>query len=322
MKLLYFTDTHFRSTNPPVRRDNFALTMKAKLGEIVSLANEFEVEAVLHGGDLFDIPCPSLPEAAEFLVTLADLRSPLYIIAGNHDVFAHDPGTLEWTMLGFLVRLGHMHLLSSTSPVYLDNGQCRIQITGTHFHHDIDHRDPRLDYCVKKGDCDFAVHLAHGMLLDLPLKTGPPHTLITDIAPFTQADITLGSHAHFGYPDICIDGKLFVNPGSVARMSAHPIDLTRKPQVVVLDCSPPVIKVHRVPLSTAPDGREVIDAGWPLTTQCENDLVQGWPPAEVLKPDTLDRFLECQANKKHLPPTILKEARRLLKIARQEEVSF
>ncbi|MDI6906194.1 MAG: metallophosphoesterase family protein [Thermoanaerobacterales bacterium] len=323
MKLLYLTDTHIRNTNPPVRQDDFAASLKAKLTEIVALANELGVEAVLHGGDFFDLPCPSLSEAGEFLSLFTALRAPVYAVAGNHDVFAYDPGTMGRTMLGFLARLGHLRLLPQGRAVYLDDGRQRIQLTGTHFHRDIDRRDPRLDYCVTKNDCDVAVHVAHGMLLDAPLEHGPSHTVIADIAPFTEADVTLGSHAHFGYPDVHLQGKLFVNPGSVARMSAHPADLVRRPQVIMLDfdAGPLPVATH-IPLASALPGPQVIDpeAGV-LAAACGEALRRLAAGASAGAPegaDDLETDLVLQAKEDGVSPEVVHEALRLLAAARRE----
>lgn len=321
MKLLYLTDTHIRNTNPPVRRDDFAASLKAKLTEIVALANDLQVEAVLHGGDFFDLPCPSLSEAGDFVPLFVALRAPIYAVAGNHDVFAYDPGTMDRTMLGFLARLGHVRLLPPGRAVYLDDGRQRIQLTGTHFHRDIDRRDPRLDYCVAKKDCDLAVHVAHGMLLDTPLEYGPSHTVIADIAPFTEADVTLGSHAHFGYPDIRLDGKLFVNPGSVARMSAHPADLARRPQVILLDldAGPLPVATH-IPLASALPGPQVIDpeARIPASGSGGAFRLAGPPAGTPPNGDDLEAALWSQAGEEGASPDVVREALRLLAAARRE----
>jgi len=316
VKLLYLTDTHIRNTNPPVRRDDFAASLKTKLSEIVALANDLQVEAVLHGGDFFDLPCPSLSEAGDFVSLFAELRAPIYAVAGNHDVFAYDPGTLDRTMLGFLDRLGHIRLLPPDRAVYLDNGRQRVQLTGRHFHCDIDRRDPRLDYCVVKRDCDFAVHLAHGMLLEAPLEYGPSHTVVADIAPFTEADVTLGSHAHFGFADIYIDGKLFVNPGSVARMSAHPTDLKRRPKVILLDFSSGSPVVTHIPLASALPGPEVIDPVASIAAPGgQGALHQAGPAAGA---DDLEAALLSQADEDGVSPGVVREALRLLAAVRRE----
>ena len=101
MRLLYITDTHIRGTSPQNRKDNFPETLQLKFKEVISLAQKYDVLALLHGGDLFDTPSPSLAVCANFIPILAAAGVPLYAIAGNHDLFGHNPSTLERTMLGF-----------------------------------------------------------------------------------------------------------------------------------------------------------------------------------------------------------------------------
>lgn len=259
LRFLYFTDTHLRGNPPEARVDDFAESVKAKLREIVSLAGDLGVAAAIHGGDLFDVPEPGLGQVGEYLEILRGLPCPLYIVEGNHDIYGHNPATLPRTLLGLLVRLGVVRLLTP-EPVYFGDGNVRVQITGRGFHAEIDRRSPALDYAAAKRGCDVAVHVAHGMALPGELDGAgflPVFTPLADIAGATEADYTLLSHYHFPF-EAKIDGKRFLNPGSLVRLSAHPSDAARMPQVLVLDIDGAAS--HRfVPLSCARLGEEVLD---------------------------------------------------------------
>jgi len=258
MKLLFLTDTHIRGTSPVNRLDNFPRTLLSKLQEVVELAHDLEVSAVLHGGDLFDLPSPALGVAGEFLAVLQKLKVPLYGIAGNHDLFGHNLATLDRTMLGLAARLGLVQLLGPGEKVYLEDKGVRLQLTGTGYHVELDRRDPRLDYCVKKEDCDVAVHLVHGMLLEQRWLEGMAHTLVDQITD-TEADFTLCGHNHLGIKDMQVDGKWFLNPGSLVRLSNHPREMSRHPQVLLLDFSGGAAVCRKIPLQSARPGEEVLD---------------------------------------------------------------
>lgn len=58
MRFLFFTDDHKRGTSPENRTDNFPATLVRKLKELVEIAQEYEVDYILHGGDFFDVPSP------------------------------------------------------------------------------------------------------------------------------------------------------------------------------------------------------------------------------------------------------------------------
>ncbi len=257
MRFLFLTDDHKRGTTPANRKDNFPATLAAKLREVVEIAREREVDYILHGGDFFDVPAPSLSVCADFLEIYQQFPAPVYTVAGNHDLFGHNQETLPRTMLGFAARLGIVHLVGR-EPVYLEKNGIRVQLTGQGYHFEMDRRDPKKDYVVQKKDCDFAIHLVHGMLLDRVCFPGPFYTLVEQIWE-TEADFTLAGHNHLGFPDTERDGKFFLNPGALARLSSHPAEMRRPVQVVLIDFSGSRPVYEKIRLMSAPPGEEVLD---------------------------------------------------------------
>jgi exonuclease SbcD len=94
MRLLFLTDTHIRTASMRSRLDTILDTLEEKLREVAAQAREYHVDAVIHGGDLFDRPDVSVQTVARFATLLADFPVPIYVVAGNHDIFAHNPKTL------------------------------------------------------------------------------------------------------------------------------------------------------------------------------------------------------------------------------------
>lgn len=258
MKLLFVTDTHLRGTTPRSRTDSLPDTQVTKLREVAGLAQEYGVKAILHGGDMFDLPSPALSVAAATKILSAS-GADIYAVAGNHDLFAYNPATLDRTMLGFLARMGLIKLLHPGERVYLRDGNVTVQLSGQHFHHQIDRRDPALDYAVAKENCDLAIHMVHGMMTNSPIFPGAAHTPIKTVAQLTRADYTLCGHAHFGFPDTEIDGHHFINPGAMVRLSAHPVEIKRSPGVLLLDFSATGPVHKHIPLKTARPGEQVLD---------------------------------------------------------------
>lgn len=320
MKFLYLTDTHIRGRRPWTRKDNFAATLASKLQEVVELANDYGVTAVLHGGDFFDLPAPALPTVGQFAAILRQLRAPLYVVPGNHDIYGYDPASLEHTMLGFLARLGLLHLLVPEVKRYFRRRNLTVQVTGQPFHYAIDCRDPQKDYCVAKTGCDLAIHLVHGMLVPKPFYSGAPYTLIEQVAPYTQADYTLASHAHFGFPEVFYQGKWFINPGSLARLSPHPKDIERFPQVVLLDFSGPVPRHSYIRLQSARPGHEVIDTGaFEANLRRQARLREHLARIHQEGPASLQDLLDALAAKKKVPGHVHTEARKRLHKAHRLE---
>ncbi len=316
MKILYLTDTHIRGTNPKYRLDDFASTLRAKLIEVVGLIEAHRVDFVIHGGDVFDMPSLPLPVAGDFMEILARIRVPIYAVAGNHDIYAYNPETLDRTMLGFLSKLGHFRLLHPGSPVYIEAGGVRVQLSGMHFHFAIDRRDFRMDYCVRKVNCDFAIHTAHGLLLTRPVAPEIPHTIAELVAQNTEADLTLGSHAHFGFAPVTFDGRTVANPGALVRLSPQPADMQRQPQVLLIDLTGLKPAYVFVPLASALPGNAVIDAkqanDFTSREAVLSDYFKGWGSAS-----TLEDVLQDLAERDTLPRKVRDEAVHRLQRARK-----
>jgi DNA repair exonuclease SbcCD nuclease subunit len=85
-RILHISDTHLgkRQYGSDIRREDFANAFD----QAVAVAIERDVDAVIHTGDLFDDPVPSLPtvmRAADALKPLEERGIPFYGIVGNHE---------------------------------------------------------------------------------------------------------------------------------------------------------------------------------------------------------------------------------------------
>lgn len=258
MKLLYLTDTHIRGTNPKNRKDSFIDTVENKLNEIVNLVDKYNVDFVLHGGDLFDRPDISISIVSRFVKTLAKIKVPIYLISGNHDIYGHNPETINRTMLGLLNVLGVINIINN-KKIILEKNNIKVQLSGQPYIYDIDDT-ANLNYYIlkeKNPDVNFSIHMIHGMLLDKPFIKGIPYTLVDDIKN-TIADITLSGHYHSGFKTIEINNKFFVNPGSMVRVTNSLREIERKPKVILIDLNK-TINIETIYLKSALPGEDVLD---------------------------------------------------------------
>lgn len=218
MKILFFTDTHIRGTTPKNRKDNLVDTLEEKFHEILSISKNYNVDYILHGGDLFDRPDVSVSVVSKFAEVLNKFEMPIYIICGNHDIYGHNPDTINRTMLGLFDSIGIVNLIDENEIVFLEKGGITIQLTGQPYTYNIDDNKNLNKYIVENIDpkADYSIHMAHGMLLEKPFIKGIPYTLIDDIIS-TKADITLSGHYHSGFGIIKSKSKYFINPGSLIR---------------------------------------------------------------------------------------------------------
>jgi DNA repair exonuclease SbcCD nuclease subunit len=233
MRLIFLTDTHIKVNRPVNRRDDFMGAIFRKFTEIIALCRRLRVDLVIHGGDVFDQPRPEQRALDLFCWFLKELDLPVYCIAGNHDLINQDLESIEHTALGYLARTRRISFLQPGKKNYLANGSCVIQLSGQHFHRGIDRRKNSRVYMVKKRQCDLAIHVVHGMLLPRAFSDKVPCTLISEVTA-TEADFTLGAHAHLGY-HVATGGKYFLNPGALARLTNLKRELVRVPQVLFMD---------------------------------------------------------------------------------------
>jgi exonuclease SbcD len=259
MRLLFFTDTHIRGTTPKNRKDNLPETLERKLREISKIVEDYDIDFVLHGGDLFDRPDISVSIVGNFASILNDIKVPIYIVCGNHDIYGHNPGTINRTMLGLLDTLNVVRIISEGDNIYLNKNGIKVQLTGHPYTYNVDDELNRSNYIVKDvpEDVDYAIHMVHGMLLNKPFIKGIPYTLIDDIKS-TKANITLAGHYHSGFGIINKDDKYFINPGSLIRVTNSLIEIDRMPKVVLIDLNEN-INIELIELKTAEEGKYVLD---------------------------------------------------------------
>lgn len=311
MRLLYFTDTHIRGSNPRSRVDNFNNTLKNKFNEITEICVEEKIDHVLFGGDLFDRPDISLSVVKDYIPYLKKLPLPIYSIAGNHDVFGQNPGTINRTILGILEAAGILKILGSDEKVYFSDQDIRVQLTGCSYFYDLDRDEGRKGYYASKEECSYAVHMVHGLLLDKPFMEGIPHTVIDDIVDKTNADITICGHYHSGYGIKKIGDKYFINPGSVARVSNTASEVARIPSCLIISFEDG-IKASMRPLKTALPGDRVLDRETirkeEFKEQKLNQFIQqvnSYGSFEVLN---IEKIINEIAEKGNIPEEIKKEA--------------
>lgn len=258
MRLLFFTDTHIRGTTPRNRKDNFYETLKTKFLEIKNIIETYGIDYVLHGGDWFDRPDISPSIVREFAVIIKEFNRPIISLAGNHDMYGHNPGTIGRTMLGLLEGIGILKLLDENEDAIIEENGIKVQITGYPYNYEIDGEQFRKYYVTdKRKDVRFSINMIHGMLLKKPFFEGMRYTLLEDIKD-TQADITLTGHYHSGFGIRSIDGKYFVNPGSLVRITNTIGELNRKPKVVLIELTDN-IRIEEIELKSALPGEEVLD---------------------------------------------------------------
>ena len=89
--LVWRTDVHLSDHTPRSRTDNWTDTVLRKLSDIGEIARKSGANAVIDGGDFFDIKAPGRNSHAlirRAMEVHRDYPCPVYANVGNHDAAA------------------------------------------------------------------------------------------------------------------------------------------------------------------------------------------------------------------------------------------
>lgn len=240
MKLLITGDWHYRSQNPISRTDNIQDTLNAKIREVGQIAYDHDVEAIVCPGDVFDSPSPAYSTLTSLERVIKDIGREVWAVPGNHDEFAGSLESLDRTAYGHLAGTGLIKDLAA-KPVYGPT----VTATGTGFSAATD--NDVSDYLIPRyaqGGNAVKIHVAHGMLLERAPGFELKHTLLSAVATHPDCpQVCIVGHDHLGFGvkrlSRAAGGEVvFINPGALVRLSAHPGEMERTPQVCLLEFYP------------------------------------------------------------------------------------
>lgn len=270
MGLLYITDLHLRIQPPINRVDNFQETILSKLNDVVEVRKKFNPSAVLCGGDIFDSFTPSGRTVNIFLDFLDQLNCPFITIAGNHDIYGHNIDTLPYTYLGIIGRERKNRdftLIGKQGSIKLDVDGIRVGIYGLSYNIGIDKCNK---FMLNKKDLeavDLSFLMIHSMLLNQPFFGD--YTLIKNFK--TNVDCVLLSHYHKGFSKR-INDTMFVNPGSMTRISIIKYNFNKIPYMLWIDTKDKDnVQYKLVKYKSAKEFKEVFDLA-ALTDKDEEDI--------------------------------------------------
>lgn len=262
VKLLYTGDWHLRGNNPRNRIDNYVDAADRKLYELFQLATDFNVEAILMPGDLWDRPEVAISILLHYASILSKSPVPIIVTIGNHDIYGYNISSYERTSLKLLEILVPQLEVLYQPDEYRKLGS-RVYLTATPYSSRIDidgyGYSPEEGLLPRDAAQGLVIHMAHGMLLDHI----PPFDRYTTIQGVkTTADLVLSGHDHKGFgvykrPD----GVTFCNPGAMLRISASVSEIERTVQVALItaDTVARKVDVKLVPLQQAAPGDQVLD---------------------------------------------------------------
>lgn len=254
MKILVIGDLHFRATSPRNRTDDYLTTLEEKLLEVWEIAKREQVDLILQVGDIFHEPVVPIPVLMRAYGVFSKAPLPIRCIIGNHDVFGYNIDTYPRTSLYLLRCLAYSTINVYQGKVISGGGGLSFNYVGYSRDNDVNGKGYQVPDELQTEICKIAV--VHGMLLDHDLPYQASYTNLHKLE--TNANIVITGHDHVGYGVVKrSDGKLFVNPGALMRLTASEAEMKRTVQVAVINTN--TLTAELIPIKRAKNAVEVLD---------------------------------------------------------------
>lgn len=251
-KFLYLCDTHIKGKNPENRIGSYYQDVMAKIKEVVALSEEYNVNFVIHGGDLFNSPDVSNTIIDDFIDLVEASKKTWHVIWGNHDCIGHDPKLSRASALAHIFRRSKLIKLLETKSLWSGKNKETTIIQGFSYYHNIENNIKEKGLlCDTKAKYKIAV--THAFITLKPFLKHVLHIQMKDIK--TDFDVVLCSHYHKDWGIKEMNGTKFVNLGAIGRQGID--EVNRVPQILLVDTETKELKI--IKLKSAKEGKEVFD---------------------------------------------------------------
>jgi DNA repair exonuclease SbcCD nuclease subunit len=233
----------------------------SSLAQVGQFARQYEVTAVLDGGDYFHIKAATRNPHTLVEKTArihAEYPCDTWSVEGNHDISYNNLDTVARQPIGVLYATGvFKHLREQV----FEKGDVRVRVVGMPYSPFRTLEDLRA---IRKQPGDtHLVAIVHALAgADPPPNVeeffGEPVFRYEDLLSPEGPDVYCFGHWHKDQGIVEIDGKLFVNQGALSRGALSRENLDRTPKVALLEFVVGSSHVKALPLQVAP-ASEVFD---------------------------------------------------------------
>lgn len=260
ISFIFRTDVHASDHNPASWKGDYPAEIWNSLEQVGHLARRYNCAAVLDGGDYIHVKAPTRTShrlVAKSAMVQAEYPCPTYCVEGNHDIKHNNLDTLPEQPLGVLYETGVFEHLRDTT--FAADG-VKVRVVGIPYSMTRTLEDLRA---IKKKDEDYLVAVVHALASENPPDHvqeffGEPVFRYQDLVFKDGPDAWCFGHWHRDQGITTIEGRKFINQGSLSRGALVKENLTRIPKVALLEFDSDGFEVSSIPLKVAP-AEEVFD---------------------------------------------------------------
>lgn len=275
---IYRTDVHAADKGPESWKGDYPAEIWSSLEQIGEIAKDYKVDAVLDGGDYFHIKSANRTSYALMYRTGLIHQAygcPIYCVEGNHDVKYNDLESISHQPLGVLFVYKIFQRLRD--EVFRRDG-LQVRVVGVPYNLKRT-LEALLEIQKQPGD-DFLVAVVHALATKtVSSQEGffkEPVFRYADLVSPNGPDVWAFAHWHQDQGVVTVGGKYFVNQGAVSRGALAHENISRTPQVALLEFdSSSGINIKLIPLVVAP-AEEVFDFDKKERMESENRSIDSF----------------------------------------------
>lgn len=230
-RVLFVGDNHIDNITPTSRIDNYMEACLTELLEVLEIAKKYKCSAVVFLGDIFhrmEVSAFCRNSVIKILKDDSDGNPwpfKKFVCVGNHDI-DHNIQNLKKSALGTLLEADVLEMVDEDPEFGIAFG---------HFRHSlVDEIKDGLFFATQ-----MPIVVAHASIVLAPYFGN--YVIFNDCPLSQKVKFVIAGHIHFPMEKERDDGKVFINPGNVGRERATQENMSRVPQVLLLeyndDCS-------------------------------------------------------------------------------------
>jgi DNA repair exonuclease SbcCD nuclease subunit len=257
--ILTVGDVHISDVNPRSRIDDFKASIFEKLNQIKSAAKKLKADAVLFTGDLYNIKSPAKNSHElnrELIEFFKSLNCPVYSIPGNHDLTSNDLDTLHLQPLSVLYASGSLKNLKYET---IKKNNLIVSMIGVPYTENLDLKTIQIP---PRNGTQVQLCLMHIYASPKGGKLFKEKLYGYEELSVLGPDIFVLGHYHVNQHIQSINGKHFINLGSISRGTIAEENIYHKPSMglikITLENSLVEISTVEIPLKIKP-AEEVFD---------------------------------------------------------------